>query len=76
MTITFRADLTADPWDECCFTIEGARVDCDPTPIAGGTRFSASHRFTTEGSKTITLTVRNAVRLREPQPAGHRRRPS
>jgi PKD repeat protein len=68
MTITFRADLTRNPWDECFFIIEGRRIDCSPTPVSGGTRFSANHRFTTEGSKTITLTVGNARGSVSPTP--------
>jgi PKD repeat protein len=69
-TITFRADLTANPWTECFFGFDGGgRTDCTPTPIGGGgTRFSASHRFTTEGSHTITLTVRNRRGTVNPAP--------
>jgi len=69
MDITFSADLTANPMDDCFFTIDGANIRCSTAAIGGGaTRLSARHRFTSEGSKTISLTVTNRRGPTRPTP--------
>ena len=69
MDITFSADLTANPMDDCFFTIDGATVGCSTAAIGGGgTRLSARHRFTSGGSKTIGLTVTNRRGSSRPTP--------
>jgi PKD domain len=69
MDITFSAELTANPMDDCFFTIDGANVECSTAAIGGGgTRLSARHRFTSGGSKTISLTVTNRRGSTRPTP--------
>src|SRR5262245_3542047 len=69
MDITFSADLMVNPMDNCFFTIEGANIRCTTAAIGGGaTRLSARHRFTSEGSKTISLTVSNRRGPTQPTP--------